>query len=115
PTVNPPRFAEIFRDDVPIPPLNSKQIDPVPPPTFPSATGPGFAASIARETFSGFTWKPLTSLSSPSHVSPTTGGDDHPEPSASGGPCLILHASAASRTTPTLWVLVRSTGPLSCP
>src|SRR5579862_5802125 len=50
------------------------------------------------------------SLSQPSQVSATT-GKDHQYPSMSGEPCLTFHAMTASRTTPTLWVLVIMTGP----
>src|SRR5215472_18340010 len=50
------------------------------------------------------------SLSQPSQVSATTGSDHH-ESLASGGPCATRQAITASRTTPTLWVLVMSTGP----
>ena len=39
PTVKPPWSASMTRDAVPIPPLNSWQTIPVPPPTPPSATG----------------------------------------------------------------------------
>ncbi len=58
-----------------MPPLKPKQIMPVPPPTLPSATGPGFAEDSASPAWAGRTWKPLMSLSSPSHVSATTGFD----------------------------------------
>src|SRR5215813_2739096 len=50
------------------------------------------------------------SLSQPSQVSATTGSDHH-ESVASGGPCATRQAITASRTTPTLCVLVMSTGP----
>ena len=43
----------------------------------------------------------------PSHVSATTGSDQ----GWNNFPCLTDHAIAASRTTPTLWVLVMKTGP----
>ena len=49
PTVYPPSRSVSFRLAVPIPPLKPRQIIPVPPPTFPSATGPGFALSRARK------------------------------------------------------------------
>src|SRR5215467_6941413 len=49
------------------------------------------------------------SLSQPSQVSATT-GNDHPESVAPGGPCATRQAMTASRTTPTEWVLVMSTG-----
>ena len=42
-----PRWCTTTREEVPIPPLKSWQIIPVPPPTLPSATGPGAAASSA--------------------------------------------------------------------
>ena len=41
------------RDAVPVPPLNSWQIIPVPPPTLPSGTGPSLAASNAASRCSG--------------------------------------------------------------
>src|SRR5580704_9255123 len=50
------------------------------------------------------------SFSQPSQVSATT-GSDHQAPVASSGPCATRHAITASRTTPTLWVLVIITGP----
>src|SRR5579863_2311314 len=50
------------------------------------------------------------SLSQPSQVSATTGSDHH-ESVASAGPCATRQAISASRTTPTLWVLVIITGP----
>src|SRR5580704_4647267 len=83
---------------------------PVPPPTLPSSTGPERAPSSACMTCSGFTWKPLMSFSHPSQVSATT-GSDHQAPVASAGPCATRQAITASRTTPTLWVLVIITGP----
>src|SRR5258708_18396485 len=50
------------------------------------------------------------SLSQPSQVSATT-GSDHQYPLASGGPWAMRQALPASRTTPTLCVLVIITGP----
>ena len=50
------------------------------------------------------------SFSQPSQVSATT-GSDHQAPVASSGPCATRQAITASRTTPTLWVLVIITGP----
>src|SRR5437868_13765877 len=50
------------------------------------------------------------SLSQPSQVSATT-GSDHQAPVASAAPCATRQAITASRTTPTLWVLVIITGP----
>src|ERR1700758_4701685 len=50
----------------------------------------------------------------PSQVSATT-GSDHQSSSGSVGPCLNCHAITASRTTPTLWVLVIITGPYRKP
>src|SRR5512146_776254 len=83
---------------------------PVPPPTLPSGTAPPRAVSMAWNTSSGCTWKPLTSFSQPSQVSATT-GRDHQYSDSLGWPCLTRHAITASRTTPTLWVLVIITGP----
>jgi hypothetical protein len=48
PTVNPPSAAGKAREAVPIPPLNSKHLMPVPPPTLPSATDPDRADSSAE-------------------------------------------------------------------
>src|SRR5207244_12897774 len=53
---------------------------------------------------------PLISLSQPSQVSATT-GSDHQAPVASAAPCATRQAMTASRTTPTLCVLVIITGP----
>src|SRR6478609_4769449 len=50
------------------------------------------------------------SFSQSSQVSATT-GSDHQAPVASSGPCATRQAITASRTTPTLWVLVIITGP----
>src|SRR5579872_1308002 len=50
------------------------------------------------------------SFSQPSQVSATTGSDHH-DAVASAGPCATRQAITASRTTPTLCVLVIITGP----
>src|SRR5215475_7632013 len=50
------------------------------------------------------------SFSQPSHVSATT-GNDHQYPLGSGFPCATRQATTASRTVPTLCVLVIITGP----
>src|ERR1700730_4376540 len=50
------------------------------------------------------------SLSQPSQVSPTT-GSDHQYPVVSAPPCASRHWMMASRTTPTLCVLVIANGP----
>ena len=42
-----------LREAVPMPPLKPWQTMPVPPPTLPSATGPGFAASSAANSVLG--------------------------------------------------------------
>ena len=55
-----------MRDAVPMPPLNSWQIMPVPPPTLPSATGPEAAASSAANACSVVTGNVSASLSQPS-------------------------------------------------
>ena len=55
-----------MRDAVPVPPLKSWQIIPVPPPTSPSGTGPSDAASMAAKRCSARTWKPSMSFSAPS-------------------------------------------------
>ena len=100
------RLASTTRDAVPIPPLNSWQTIPVPPPTLPSATGPSAAAASAASRCSAVTWKPSMSLSRPSYVSPTTGSDQ----TRPDGARSTAAATSASRTTPTLWVLVIATG-----
>ena len=89
---------------MPIPPLKSWQIMPVPPPTEPSATGPPAAAAYAAFVCSAVTWKPLTSLRVPSQVSATTGRAHASAPEATS------MSTNASRTTPTLWVLVMPMG-----
>ena len=90
-----------------MPALNPKARIPVPPPALPSSTDPLVARSRALNTSSFFTWKPLMSLSSPSQVSATTG---RLKCSVSGN-FLVPHSTTASRVTPTLCVLVSSTGP----
>ena len=45
-----------------MPPLNSWQLIPVPPPTLPSATGPDRALSSASKTCFGLTCKPFMSF-----------------------------------------------------
>ncbi|MNF85292.1 hypothetical protein D3C84_676800 [compost metagenome] len=113
PTVQPPCSAARQREAVPMPPLNSWQIMPLPPPTAPSATGPSTAVSRASATCSRWTWKPLMSLSRPSKVSRTTGMFQYSRPSS--GWSLRSRAIRASRTTPTLWVLVKAIGLVSRP
>ena len=103
--------ASMTRDAVPMPPLNSWQTIPVPPPTAPSSTGPPGAAASAACRCSAVTWKPLMSLSRPSNVSPTTGSDQR----GVGRIASTDAATSASRTTPTLWVLVIATGVVSSP
>src|SRR5829696_105466 len=71
PTVQPPSASSSTREAVPTPPLKPWQIMPVPPPTLPSGTGPGPAASIASTTCSGRTCMPSMSFRVPSQVSPT--------------------------------------------
>ena len=105
--MNPPASAGTTRDAVPIPPLNSWQIIPVPPPTAPSATGPPAAAASAASRCSGFTWNPFMSLRTPSYVSPTTGSD---QKSACGPWARTAWARSASWTTPTEWVFVIAIG-----
>ena len=95
-----------------MPPLNSWQIIPVPPPTLPSATAPPAAAPIAASTWNGFTWNPFMSLSAPSYVSPTTGRDQKTD---SFPRLRAAWATSASRTTPTLWVFVMPMTPPSIP
>src|SRR5580765_406178 len=97
-----------------MPPLNSLQIIPVPPPTLPSSTGPACAESSAWNACSGFTWNPLISFSQPSQVSATT-GRDHQSSSEPIFLCCRIHWITESRTTPTLCVLVIITGPTRNP
>ena len=73
PTLQPLSASDRTREEVPMPPLNSWQIMPVPPPTQPSVTGPSDASSSAAQTCSDLTCMPLMSLSQPSYVSATTG------------------------------------------
>src|SRR5258708_12688974 len=87
-------------EEVPMPPLNPLQIIPVPPPTFPSTTGPVTAESIARRASSFFTWNPLMSFSQPSQGSATT-GSAHPLVVVAGCSSAPRHAITASPTPPT--------------
>ncbi len=89
-----------------MPPLKPWQIMPVPPPTLPSATGPPRAPSSAASACSGFTWKPLMSLSGRPRSRPRPAG-----PRAAARAASACHCRIASRTTPTLWVLVIAIGP----
>src|ERR1041385_6364050 len=94
-----------------MPPLNPWHTMPVPPPTAPSGGAPAEAPSRPASTCSGFTWKPLASFKLPSQVSATTGSHHG---------CRTFfressHWMIASRTTPTLWVLVIATGPSRSP
>ena len=54
------------REAVPVPPLNSWQFMPVPPPTLPSAMGPEVAPSSAAKASSVVTGKAALSESQPS-------------------------------------------------
>src|SRR3712207_2861295 len=95
-----------------MPPLNSWQIIPVPPPTEPSVTGPPRASERASRTCSGPTCWPFTSFRVPSKVSATTGRHQYSSSSARASSSAAMRAS---RTTPTLWVLVIATGVESTP
>ncbi len=96
--MKPPAAASMTRDAVPMPPLNSWQIIPVPPPTVPSSTGPPAAAASAACRCSARTWKPLMSLSNPSNVSPTTGSDqDASSPSIDAATSGVPHDPDAVR------------------
>ena len=95
-----------------MPPLNSWQIMPVPPPTLPSATGPGTAASSAARACSGPTCMPLMSLSEPSQVSPTTGRLQNSSPPARRSTSAAISVSC---TTPTECVFVSPIGEVSIP
>ena len=94
-----------------MPPLKPWQIMPVPLPTLPSATGPELAPSRAAHTSPAETWAPLMSLSSPSHVSATTGSDHQSEPDRYDRSTC----TRASRTTPTECVFVRAIAEVSSP
>ena len=61
------------REALPVPPLKSWQVMPVPPPTPPSGTGPPRAAASAANRCSARTCCPAMSLSPPSQVSATAG------------------------------------------
>ena len=96
------------REAVPMPPLNSWQIMPVPPPTFPSATAPPCAA-VERgvDVLCRTCW--------PSDVveEAVEGlADDGQRPGASLG---RARGGSASRTTPTLNVFVMPIGVVSRP
>ena len=91
-----PAGVDTTRDEVPIPPLKSWQIIPVPPPTLPSSTGPGAAESSADLASSATSGKEPASLSQPSQVSATTGRSN-----GSGYPASTPKATSASRTSPT--------------
>jgi hypothetical protein len=85
---------------------------PVPPPTFPSGTGPGAAAPSAARVCSGPTCIPLMSLREPSQVSPTTGRlQKSPFPARRS----TSAAMRASWTTPTECVFVSPIGEVSMP
>ena len=90
-----------------MPPLKRWQIIPVPPPTLPSGTGPPRAFAIAWRACAFVTWKPSMSLSDPSQVSATTGRAKR----KSSHFLSTAQPMTASRTTPTLIVLVIMTGP----
>ena len=110
--MQPPAASSTTRDAVPIPPLNSWQTIPVPPPTLPSSTGPSDAAAIASSTWSVVTWKPSMSLSRPSHVSPTTGSAQYDVPNGSRRTAFRM---IPSRTIPTQCVFVIPIGPVRRP
>ena len=93
---------------MPMPPLKSKQLMPVPAPTQPSATGPAAAPSRAARTCSSRTCMPRRSLRNPSSHSPTTGMTASSMP-ASGLPSIIQR-TVASYTAPALCEFVSSTG-----
>src|SRR6185312_2377103 len=111
PTVAPPALSTT-REAVPIPPLKPWQIIPVPPPTFPSGTGPLAVEASADSTCSGRTCMPLMSFRSPSQVSPTTGRLQNSRSSVREA---ISAEMSASRTIPTEWVFVSAIGEHSIP
>ena len=87
---------------------------PVPPPTLPSATGPLFAPSSAANDVLGLHVEAVDVV----EVAVPGLGHDRRRPPVAG--CVRLavltrQAIVASRTTPTLCVLVIITGPSSSP
>ena len=114
--VQPPSASGRTRDAVPIPPLNSWQIIPVPPPTLPSATGPAAADVVRGRHVLG---PDVRALDVVQHAVVSLA--DHRHRPVQGAPAVLALPSAlsmaasASRTTPTLWVLVMATGVVSKP
>ena len=101
------------RDAVPIPPLNSWQTIPVPPPTLPSATGPPPRRSSAAAEVLGADVEAVDVVEQRRRTSrrrpaATTTSRGSPRRSTEA-------ATSASRTTPTLCVLVIATGVVSSP
>ena len=93
-----------------MPPLKPLQIMPVPPPTAPSSTAPAARAIQRVEHVLRLDVKAVDV------VEPAVPGfgDHRQRPPRAGGvrrPWATRQAITASRTTPTLWVLVISTGP----
>ena len=87
---------------LPIPPLNPKQIIPVPAPTAPCCTAP--AAASASRAWRGSTSKSRGSLSQLSSHSPTTGITTSSTPTRGSS---IAASTAPSYTRPTAIVAVR--------
>ena len=89
-----------------MPPLNSWQIMPVPPPTLPSATGPPCAASSAAKACASGDVKAVDV------VEPAVIGLRHDRQLPGLPSCRAAHGivQIASRTTPTQWVLVMPIG-----
>ena len=109
PTVQPPSAADSARDAVPIPPLSSWQIIPVPPPTEPSGD-----RAVGRRVDRGV--DVLRRHVEAVHVVERAVerlADDGEGPEL--GPVrvgrAVARATIASRTTPTLWVFVSAIGP----
>ncbi len=97
-----------------MPPLNSLQIIPVPPPTFPSSTGPGVSGV---ECVPGVFRLYVKTVDVVQITVPGLGHDRQGPPVALhvGRSALDLPGITASRTTPTLCVLVIIMGPLRNP
>ena len=109
PTTYPPSCCGSLREAVPIPPLKSQVTIPVPPPTFPSATAPPEAFSIASNTcFALMCWPPASFSQESSH-SPTTGittSCSTPMP----GYWPTRYSTVAAEQVPTESVFVRKIG-----
>ena len=103
--------ASTTREAVPIPPLNSWQIIPVPPPTPPSSTGPPLARASACVDVLGAHVEAVDVVERAVPRLP----DDRQRPVVAAPPRSSSAAISASRTTPTECVFVSAIGVVSCP